>query len=765
MAENSGMKNLVLTINKLQETFKRLSVHMDIDLPQIAVVGIQSCGKSSVLEKFIGRDFLPRGSGIVTRRPLILQLIYNENEYAKFDHSTQIFKDFTMIQKEIEDETERVVGKQKAVSNIPIVLKVFSPHVLNLTLIDLPGITKVPIGDQPSDIEHQIRAMILEYIEKETCLILAVTPANMDLANSEALKLAREVDSKGLRTIGVITKLDLMDQGTNAVEVLENRQFPLKRGYVGVVNRSQKDIDEKQDMKIAAEAELEFFENHPAYKHMASRMGTNYLQKILNKQLTDHILNTLPTLRDKLRKHQNELEEDFHHYESTSNIKLMNEIISQLKKEFRSELDGYGAMLTETKELTSGTQINEIYNESLRYENFNINFNQIYENDFRKEIAVTIRNTNGMYSNLFIPEKAFDRIVIAYIEKMKQPIEIYVDKISHILQNIIRKYTDKIVRFPNLREELKKLILSYIVEREMLCKQRLIEMIDCEMSYINKNHDDFKIFDDQDDEDEEDEKFSYKGFMQLSGGLVSSERYWFALSPDRLTWYKDDSERDMEGFAPLSSLKLSEYKGKAFKLTEVEGKILYKDSSSLKVSCKSPEEAKDWVEHLSMLGISYQKSSSSGKNDNSPEPSLLNVPAIIPTSPSGTIKKGIKSVKNIFKRDKQDPTEMTIKHSPRIDQQVDTIKNLVEKYIAIVIKNVKDRVPKVITWLVINNVTDFIDQQLVAHFYEENKVDFVMQKPPSEQERIDKVRSMYKACKEALAIIDEEYENINMKYT
>jgi replication fork clamp-binding protein CrfC len=167
--------------------------------------------------------------------------------------------------------------------------------------------------------------MIVEYIDKETCLILAVTPANMDLANSEALKLAREVDPKGHRTIGVITKLDLMDQGTNAVDVLENRQFPLKRGYVGVVNRSQKDIDEKQDMKVAADAEQEYFDNHAAYKHMAGRMGTAYLQKILNKQLTDHILNTLPMLRDKLRKHQNELEDDFRHYESTSNIKLMNE--------------------------------------------------------------------------------------------------------------------------------------------------------------------------------------------------------------------------------------------------------------------------------------------------------------------------------------------------------------------------------------------------------------------------------------------------------
>lgn len=69
--------------------------------------------------------------------------------------------------------------------------------VLNLTLIDLPGITKVPVGDQPVDIEQQIRDMIMQFITRESCLILAVTPANSDLANSDALKLAKDVDPQG----------------------------------------------------------------------------------------------------------------------------------------------------------------------------------------------------------------------------------------------------------------------------------------------------------------------------------------------------------------------------------------------------------------------------------------------------------------------------------------------------------------------------------------------------------------------------------------
>uniref|UniRef100_A0A0B7AMH0 Dynamin-type G domain-containing protein n=1 Tax=Arion vulgaris TaxID=1028688 RepID=A0A0B7AMH0_9EUPU len=158
--------------------------------------------------------------------------------------------------------------------------------------------TKVPVGDQPADIEQQIRNMLMEFISKESCLILAVSPANTDLANSDALKIAKEVDPQGIRTIGVITKLDLMDDGTDAREILENRLLPLRRGYIGVVNRSQRDIEGRKDIRTAMAAERKFFLSHPSYRHMADRLGTPYLQKVLNQQLTNHIRDTLPSLRN-----------------------------------------------------------------------------------------------------------------------------------------------------------------------------------------------------------------------------------------------------------------------------------------------------------------------------------------------------------------------------------------------------------------------------------------------------------------------------------
>ncbi|MEE6505614.1 hypothetical protein FKM82_005584 [Ascaphus truei] len=268
---NRGMEELIPMVNKMQDAFSAIGQNANLDLPQIAVVGGQSAGKSSVLENFVGNCVSVCHCVVCA-------------EYAEFLHCKgKKFTDFDEVRQEIEAETDRLTGTNKGISSVPINLRVYSPMVLNLTLVDLPGMTKVPVGDQPSDIEFQIRDMLMQFATKENCLILAVSPANSDLANSDALKIAKEVDPQGQRTIGVITKLDLMDEGTDARDILDNKLLPLRRGYIGVVNRSQKDIDGKKDIQAALGAERKFFLSHPSYRHLAERMGTPYLQKALNQ--------------------------------------------------------------------------------------------------------------------------------------------------------------------------------------------------------------------------------------------------------------------------------------------------------------------------------------------------------------------------------------------------------------------------------------------------------------------------------------------------
>lgn len=146
--------------------------------------------------------------------------------------------DFSRVRDEIANETNRLAGTDKGVTDSPISLVIYSENLIDLTLVDLPGMTKVPIKGQAKDIESQIKRLIMTYIRPDNALILALTPANTDLANSDALQLAREVDPKGDRTIGVITKIDLMDEGTDAIEVLQGKLYPLKLGYFGVKCRS-----------------------------------------------------------------------------------------------------------------------------------------------------------------------------------------------------------------------------------------------------------------------------------------------------------------------------------------------------------------------------------------------------------------------------------------------------------------------------------------------------------------------------------------------
>lgn len=199
---------------------------------------------------------------------------------------------------EIEEETDRMAGANKGICPEPINLKIFSTRVVNLTLVDLPGITKIAIGDQPEDIENQIKELVFKFIENPNSIILAVTSANTDMATSESLKFAKECDPDGRRTLAVLTKLDLMDAGTDAIDILCGRVIPVKLGIIGVVNRSQQDIIDKKNIEDTLKDEASFLQRK--YPTLATRNGTPYLAKTLNRLLMHHIRDCLPELKTRV---------------------------------------------------------------------------------------------------------------------------------------------------------------------------------------------------------------------------------------------------------------------------------------------------------------------------------------------------------------------------------------------------------------------------------------------------------------------------------
>ena len=482
-------------------------------------MGSQSSGKSSVLENIVGRDFLPRGSGIVTRRPLILQLINvpserddrlegdevyvphtaasvaGQGEWAEFHHMPgQKFRDFGEVKREIENETARIAGSNKGINRQPINLKIYSPHVLSLTLVDLPGLTKVPIGDQPSDIEKQTRNLISEYIAKPNSIILAVSPANVDIVNSEALKLARHVDPMGRRTIGVLTKVDLMDHGTNALDILSGRVYPLKLGFIGVVNRSQQDIQGNKSLADALKSESEFFRHHPAYRNMANRCGTQFLAKSLNTTLMSHIRDRLPDIKARLNTLMGQTQQELASYGNMQfsgkehRGSLILQLMTRFASSFISSIDGT-SMEISTKELCGGARIyyifNSVFGNSLETIDPTTNLSVL-------DIRTAIRNSTGPRPSLFVPELAFDLLVKPQIKMLEVPSQRCVELVYEELIKICHTCgSTELSRFPRLQAKLIEVVSDLLRERLGPSSSYVESLISIQRAYINTNHPNF----------------------------------------------------------------------------------------------------------------------------------------------------------------------------------------------------------------------------------------------------------------------------------
>ena len=263
-----------------------------LTLPSIVVIGSQSSGKSSVLEAIVGHEFLPKGSNMVTRRPIELTLINTPEAQAEYGEFPALgfskITDFSQIQKTLKD-LNLAVPDDQCVSDDPIQLRICSPKIPDLSLIDLPGYIQVAGHDQPAQLKQKISDLCEKYI-KAPNIILAVSAADVDLANSTSLRASRRADPRGERTIGVITKMDLIEPDRGA-SILDDKKYPLRLGYVGVVckipqssglfNRGSGNIT-----NAIVKSENSYFGAHPEFgSDKPVTVGTANLRKKLMRVL------------------------------------------------------------------------------------------------------------------------------------------------------------------------------------------------------------------------------------------------------------------------------------------------------------------------------------------------------------------------------------------------------------------------------------------------------------------------------------------------
>ncbi|KAG6330419.1 hypothetical protein ID866_8671 [Astraeus odoratus] len=353
-ARQNGLMNLTKKLIEIRSMLLSIDQSDSLKLPSIVVIGSQSSGKSSVLEAIVGHEFLPKGNNMVTRRPIELTLIHtpatgdaSPTEYGEFP-SLGLGKitNFSSIQKILTD-LNLAVPNTEAVSSEPIDLRIYSPHVPDLTLIDLPGYVQISSMDQPEELREKISALCDKYI-REPNIILAVCAADVDLANSPALRASRKVDPLGLRTIGVITKMDLVspDQG---VGVLTNNRYPLHLGYVGVVAKSAgKKPSSASAGTVAKRGEDDYFGAHREYFGPSSSssssspsgvmVGTDTLRRRLMEVLESSMASSLHSITNAV---QLELEEATYQFKVQYNDRRISpesyvaETVDTLKARFR----------------------------------------------------------------------------------------------------------------------------------------------------------------------------------------------------------------------------------------------------------------------------------------------------------------------------------------------------------------------------------------------------------------------------------------------
>uniref|UniRef100_A0A8B9PTK4 Dynamin-1-like protein n=1 Tax=Apteryx owenii TaxID=8824 RepID=A0A8B9PTK4_APTOW len=671
---------------------------------------LYSSGKSSVLESLVGRDLLPRGTGVVTRRPLILQLVHVSpedgrktagDENGKCDPRLGVFclvyTDFDEIRQEIENETERISGNNKGISPEPIHLKIFSSNVVNLTLVDLPGMTKVPVGDQPKDIELQIRELILQFISNPNSIILAVTAANTDMATSEALKIAREVDPDGRRTLAVITKLDLMDAGTDAMDVLMGRVIPVKLGIIGVVNRSQLDINNKKSVADSIRDEYGFLQKK--YPSLANRNGTKYLARTLNRLLMHHIRDCLPELKTRINvlaaQYQSLLNSYGEPVEDKSATLL--QLITKFATEYCNTIEGT-AKYIETSELCGGARICYIFHETFGRTLESVDplggLNTI-------DILTAIRNATGPRPALFVPEVSFELLVKRQIKRLEEPslrcVELVHEEMQRIIQHCSNYSTQELLRFPKLHDAIVEVVTCLLRRRLPVTNEMVHNLVAIELAYINTKHPDFA---------------DACGLM--NNNIEEQRRNRLARElPSAVP--RDKSTKAPGALTPASQETVTAASA------EADGKA----APGVGDASQEPGTG-NW---RGMLKPSKAEEVSAEEKSKSA--------AALPASPQKGHAVNLLDV----------PVPVARKLSAREQRDCEVIERLIKSYFLIVRKNIQDSVPKAVMHFLVNHVKDTLQSELVGQLYKSLLLDDLLTESEDMAQRRKEAADMLKVLK------------------
>uniref|UniRef100_W5UEM0 Interferon-induced GTP-binding protein Mx n=1 Tax=Ictalurus punctatus TaxID=7998 RepID=W5UEM0_ICTPU len=450
----------------LVDKLRTLGVEKDLNLPAIAVIGDQSSGKSSVLEALSGVA-LPRGTGIVTRCPLVLKL--NRTEKGTTWSGLLTFKGQEKnllkpsdVGNAVSNAQNVLAGEGKGISQEMISLEIKSSEVPDLTLIDLPGIARVATGDQPFDIEKQIKDLIEKFIKRQETISLVVVPANIDIATTEALQMTNKVDPNGQRTLGILTKPDLVDKGAeeSVVNTVNNQVIPLKKGYMIVKCRGQQDINENLSLSAALQKEQVFFQEHPHFRPLLEegKATVPVLAERLTRELVEHINKLLPQLHKQV---EVKLEK------TVNDLRRLGDGVPQEEHERNNFLIGkisdFNKVLTDVMRAEEDTKNSEpkvftkIRKEFGKWKHHLDDRAIELEETLRDEVEEYTKTCRGKELPGFVNYRTFENIVKKHVQELEEPaIELLRDIIEIVHSCVNKVVSSHFEAFPNLLRAAKE---------------------------------------------------------------------------------------------------------------------------------------------------------------------------------------------------------------------------------------------------------------------------------------------------------------------
>ncbi|GAB9477659.1 hypothetical protein Gpo141_00014776, partial [Globisporangium polare] len=303
----------------LVDRLREIGLDQYVELPQIAVMGDTSSGKSSLLSALSGVSF-PSSDQLTTRCPTQLILSHGDSfcgsvrlvRYrAQSDgggdtshvngasDGREKLSSMDDVPTAIEKFTRQLINEGQYISDDQIVIEMSGPELPNLTLTDLPGLVRTVGDNEDQSIIRRVRQLVDRYMTQERTIIIAVVPANVDMHNTEILQAAQEADPKGVRTIAVVTKLDLVDAGAEKAvhELLLNKKKFMHLGYHAVKCRNQRDLTSGVSISDGLSNEHDFFKQHEYWRRLPQGIwGMKHLSTRLVNILQDNIRRSLPTV-------------------------------------------------------------------------------------------------------------------------------------------------------------------------------------------------------------------------------------------------------------------------------------------------------------------------------------------------------------------------------------------------------------------------------------------------------------------------------------